>query len=277
LTSALAAPFVLRAGLAHARLPAGDSSQFFDINGVRLQVLFSVPETPAERLLLVFHGSQRQPDSARRDAMPIGAAGRCIIAAPYFDLARFPEAKYQFGGVGPDPVGKRTIDLIEPLAEAICATHGASLPYYLIGHSAGGQFLQKLAAFIPGPAKAIVAANPGEHLFPTVEENYPFGYGKLRVRGGTEAGMQRYLAAPLVFLQGTADTKREKGLPMSAAADRQGMTRYERGLKCFAFGRQLAEANGWPFKWRIYDVPSVGHSAKGMYAHRNAATALFDS
>jgi poly(3-hydroxybutyrate) depolymerase len=275
LASTLAAPFVLRAAFARAALSTGDSSQFFDVKGVQLNVLVHVPDTPVERLLIVFHGSGRDADTARRDAMPLGAAGRCLIVAPYFDEARFPEAKYQNGGIGVDPVGKRTIDLVEPLAEAICAAHGASLPYYLIGHSAGGQFVQKVAAFEPGKAKVIVAANPGVQLVPRDDENYPYGYGKLRSRGGTEAGLQRYLAAPLVFYQGTADTRREKGLAMHATADRQGLTRYERGLKCFAYGRQLAEANGWPFKWKIYEVPSVGHSSKGMYAHRNAVNALF--
>jgi len=275
LASALAAPFVLRGGLVRADLLKGNSSQFFEVKGVRLSVLLHVPDGPVERLLIVFHGSGRDADTARRDAMPLGEAGRCLIAAPYFDEARFPEAKYQNGGIGPDPVGKRTVDLIEPLAGAICEQHGADLPYYVIGHSAGGQFLQKLAAFAPSNAKVIVAANPGVQLFPRDDENYPYGYGKLRSKGGTDAGLQRYLAAPLVFYQGSADTRREKGLAMHATADRQGRTRYERGLRCFAFGGDLAQSNGWPFKWKIYEVPGVGHTSKGMYAHRNAVTALF--
>ncbi len=53
------------------------------------------------------------------------------------------------------------------------------MPYYLIGHSAGGQFLARTSAFVDTGAARIVAANPGTHLFPVKDAEYPLGFGKL--------------------------------------------------------------------------------------------------
>ena len=48
-----------------------------------------------------------------------------------------------------------------------------------IGHSGGGQFLIRLAAFNPHEAERIVVANAGTQVFPTRDLNFPFGFGGL--------------------------------------------------------------------------------------------------
>jgi len=90
-----------------------------------------------------------------------------FVVAPRFAPPRFTVPFYQRGGVAPDgvfvPPGKRTVDLVAPLvswAEGACERRG--LPHALIGHSAGGQFLSRVAAFAPTAAKRLVIANAGD-------------------------------------------------------------------------------------------------------------------
>jgi hypothetical protein len=148
------------------------------------------------------------------------------------------------------------------------------MPYYLIGHSAGGQFLARLAGFVEGDARRIVLANPGSHLFPTRELPFPYGFGGLPGRLGGDAALKRYLAQPVTIYLGTADTGSEN-LPQNENAKKQGKTRYERGRKCFEAAQELAKAKGWACNWRLVEAPKVAHDNKAMFDHENCARALF--
>jgi hypothetical protein len=54
----------------------------------------------------------------------------------------------------------------------------------------------------------------------------------------------------------------------------QGATRHERGLNAFLAAESLAKARSWTFNWRLVEAPGVGHSAKKMFAAREAWEAL---
>ena len=143
------------------------------------------------------------------------------------------------------------------------------MPYYLLGHSAGGQILNRMAAFLPGDARRIVAANPGSLLFATREQNYPFGFGGLPPELGSDEQIKAYLAAPLTLYLGTADLL-DKDLDQSSGASRQGGTRFERGHACFAMAQALAKERGWPFHWTLVEAPDMGHSARAMFTKSRA-------
>jgi pimeloyl-ACP methyl ester carboxylesterase len=153
------------------------------------------------------------------------------------------------------------------------------MPYYLIGHSAGGQFLVRLAAFAPGEAVRIVAANAGSHLAPTREQPYGYGFGRLPDEAASDATLRRYLAAPLTFYQGTGDTattrEQDQHLDTSAEAKKQGACRLERGRNTFRQAKELAERRGWEFRWRLVEADGVGHVAAEMFKHPKCADALF--
>ena len=274
LVSILAAPMLVHSRSSLAALPPGKSDQRLAVNGTELFVFFYMPAGGAEKLLVTCHGSERHPSTQVDAALSLAEATRSLIVAPYFDTKRFPESAYQWGGLNRG-VGHRTVDLIQPLVDQVRERAGAALPCYMIGHSAGGQFLQKVAAFASGDAREIVAANPGAQLMPSANEPYPYGYKTLRSRGGTEAGLQRYLAARLTLYQGTADTRQDEGFPRGEYAERQGASRYARGLNCFAAGKKFAEVKGWEFGWRLIEASGIGHSSKGMYTHHNAVNAVF--
>src|SRR3954454_5618168 len=125
------------------------------------------------------------------------------------------------------------------------------MPYYLIGHSAGGQFLVRLAAFVPTEARRIVAANPGSDLFPIRELPYPYGLGGLPDELGGDDLVREYLGRPLTLYLGIQDNVRDEDLDTSNNADRQGQTRLERGRNAYARAADLARRKGWDFRWRV--------------------------
>ncbi|MBI3861903.1 MAG: hypothetical protein HY290_08395 [Planctomycetia bacterium] len=231
-------------------------------------------------LILVFHGVLRNADQYRDHARELGDRLGALIAAPRFDLERFPIESYQRGGVvkqgQPAPREEWTISLVPGIAAEILKREGRSgAPYYLLGHSGGGQFLARLAGFVDSGAVRIVAANPGTHLLPTRDKPYPFGFGGLPAELSDDAALRRYLAQPLTIYLGTRDIEVDQHLDKSADALAQGAVRLERGRNTFAFAEKLAHDRGWPFHWRLVEAPGIKHDHSTMFNHERCALALF--
>jgi len=231
-------------------------------------------------LLVVFHGVGRNADGYRDHAIAMADRFRALVAAPLFDAGRFNAERYQRAGLlrkgVPQPREQWTCAFVPRLVEQVRAMEGRpDLPCYLIGHSAGGQFLVRLAAFMPGSARRIVAANPGSELFPTRDMAFGYGFGGLPPELSGDAALRAYLAAPLTLYLGTGDTVADPDFDRSPAAMRQGASRLERGRACFERARALAEANHWAFNWRKVETAGVGHSASRMFSAREVEDALF--
>ena len=133
----------------------------------------------------------------------------------------------------------------------------------------------RLAAFMPGEARRIVAANPGSDLFPTRDLPFGYGFGGLPPALGGDEALRAYLAAPLTLYLGTGDIVADKDFDRSPTAMRQGSCRLERGRACFEMARRLARERKWAFNWRKVEIPGVGHSATRMFNGREVADALF--
>jgi hypothetical protein len=147
------------------------------------------------------------------------------------------------------------------------------MPYSLIGHSAGGQFLSRIAAFVPTEAQRIVIANPSNYVWPALDVHAPFGLGGVYAQGTGEAALRRYLELPITIYLGDEDTG-EKNLNQSAEAITQGANRHERGLNVFKTARDVARQNGWMFNWRLVEAEGIGHSVREMLASPSAWRAL---
>jgi hypothetical protein len=257
-------------------VPVGDGRQSATISGVTLTIYTYRPAGCALRLvLLTFHGVGRDADGYRNHAKPMADAVCAIVFAPLFDRARFENAKYQHGGVGEDgvaaPAGARTIDLVPPLADWARAALGQpGLPYAMIGHSAGAQFLDRVAAFMPNGAAHLFIANPSTWVLPTTDVAVPFGFGGVP---HAEAALRAYLALPITVLLGTADLL-TKELDMSPQGMTQGPDRYHRGLRAFAMAQAAAKQHGWAFGWELREVPNVGHNAGAMFTSPQAVDAI---
>ena len=163
-----------------APLAAGSGKQTVDLNGTPITVFTYRPAGCSDpSLLLVFHGSARDA-STYRDAARVLADRHCmLLVAPLFDEQAFPGWRYQRGGIVKNGViqdprhwsGRLVLDLVDWTRKQ----EGRPLSYSLLGHSAGAQFLDRLAAFVPTEAKRIVVANPGSMYFRALRSTHRMG------------------------------------------------------------------------------------------------------
>jgi pimeloyl-ACP methyl ester carboxylesterase len=236
-------------------------------------------------ILLVLHGLGTNAPGYRDYAIPLADRLGVLVIAPLFDRQRFPTWRYQTGGI----VRNARVDgdlKVEPetqwMGRSVLAIIDAvrtledrpRLGYSLIGHSAGGQTLSRVAAFTPHQAKTIVIANPSTYLWPSLQARFPFGFGGLPPAMTDDETLRRYLAQPITLLLGTADLQRDADLNVSAGADRQGANRFERGHNFYRAARDLAQSHGWAFHWKLIEVPGVGHSARRMIGSDALAQAI---
>ena len=259
--------------------PTGSWQQTADLGGIPLQVFGYRPSgCTVSAVLLVFHGLDRNAGPYRDDAIPLAQRYCMLVVAPLFDEARFPTWRYQRGGIIHDgavqPAANWTVTLVPHLVEWARERAGRpDLPYALLGHSAGAQFLSRVAAFGQGGATRIVIANPSTWVEPTLDVAAPYGLGGVYGPAQGEAALRRYLALPITVLLGRADTG-SHNLATSEEAEEQGSTRFERGQKVFRDAELAARQRGWAFNWHLVVVLGVGHSARQMFTSDAAFDAL---
>lgn len=233
-------------------------------------------------LVLVFHGVGRNAAEYRDFARGLGDRHKAIILAPEFDRAQFPGRRYTQGGMLREgqltPKQQWTWNLVPRLVEIVRRREGRpDLPFFLLGHSAGAQFVGRMAGFLETGAQRVVIANPSAYLSPERALAFPYGFGELPEELANDEAIRRYLAQPLTIFVGTEDKERDDYLDTSDAADTQGTTRYERGRNIFEAARAKARAAGWPFGWKLVEAPGVGHNARAMFDNPACDLALFDA
>src|SRR5262245_13469800 len=228
-------------------------------------------------LLLVFHGLHRNAAGYRDDVRALADANCMLVVAPLFDEQRFPSWRYQLGGIverhAVQDSRQWTGNLVLELVEWVRQQEGRRLDYFMLGHSAGGQFLSRVAAFVPTDARRIVIANPSTYVAPSPRVAAPFGLGGLYDDAAAQTALRRYLAQPVTIFLGDADVG-DNDLNETPAAMAQGATRLERGLNIYKQAEALATSHHWAFNWRLVELPGVGHSAAKMFSSPQARAAL---
>ena len=262
-----------------AAIPLGAGQQSADVEGGPLRVFTYKPGgCVISSVLLVFHGVDRNAGSYRDDAISLGQRSCMLVLAPLFDAARFPGWRYQRGGVVHhgvvQPASSWTVAFVPRLVAWARAREGRpDLSYALIGHSAGAQFLSRVAAYGASDAASIVVANPSTWVQANLGVPAPYGFANIGGPAQGEAALRRYLARPITVLLGRDDTG-SRNLSRNDEAEQQGATRYERGQTVFEEAKLAARQRGWPFGWRLAVVPGVGHNARKMFASDAAFAAL---
>jgi pimeloyl-ACP methyl ester carboxylesterase len=258
--------------------PIETGRQIADVNGAPMVVFTYRPVGCSDpSLLMVFHGIARNARTYRDDARALADRLCLLVVAPLFDRQAFPGWRYQRGGIvkgaavqdGRDFTGRLVLDLVDWVRRE----EGRPIAYSLFGHSAGGQFLDRLAAFVPTEARRIVVANAGSYVFPSLEIDAPFGLGKVYSGTQGEAALRRYLEQPLTIYLGQGDIRDDERNDYPEALA-QGASRFQRGVNVFNAAKTLAQTRGWPFNWRLVELPGVGHDARKMLAAPQAAEAL---
>lgn len=275
-------PVAAVAVLAATDVPEGKAERKITVDQTDLQVFTYRPANwSGQRMLIVMHGVLRNADEYRDHSIGMGDRFDALVVAPKFDNERFPSRRYQRGGVLREdktaaPPEEWTYALIPKLAAALREITGKpKLEHWIIGHSAGGQFVVRMSAFQDTGAKGLVAANPGSALLPTRDVPFGYGFGGLPGELGDDARLRAYLGAPLTIFLGTADDQPDENFDKSREAMQQGGGRHQRGLALYWSGRTLAAVRGWPFGWRLVEAPGVGHDHEKMFAHPNCEVALF--
>lgn len=246
-------------------------------NGLPITLFTLAKGIDSERTLIVFHGTDRNAQEYCEHSATLAANGGFSVTTPLFDKERFPSWRYHRGGIQDErgqlrPRHEWTYSIVEKLIRPIQRIQ----PVYMIGHSAGGQFLNRMCAFAGTSAKRIVVANPGSVIFPRSDWKFPFGMGGLGPSLSSEEAVKAYLAQPMTFLLGTADNKPDEYFDTSTEAMRQGGGRLQRSTNCFNYGKKIAAEQGWAFNWRLETVKQVGHDHQKMFDAPEARKAILE-
>jgi poly(3-hydroxybutyrate) depolymerase len=263
-------------------IPAGRGQVEASYRGTPLTLFTYKPASYKDGpLLIVFHGVVRNAEEYRDFAIPMAERFGAILAAPLLDQQRFPVEWYQRGGLL-DAAGKAKpkeqwmFNVVGAIvADVRAREQRPALPYYLIGHSAGAQFLVRLAAYMPGEARRIVAGNAGSLLFPNLEHEFGYGLQGLPPELRDDETLKRYFAAPLTLYLGLADTTPKKKFDASPSGMKQGPHRLARNRAGFEVAQRIAKERGWAFNWRKVETPGIEHDAAMMFAAKEVEDALF--
>ena len=258
----------------------GASERIAILNGQPVVLfIYRPPACKNPDFLFVFAGYKRNA-SQYRDRASYAADRACLlVVAPQFDKTRFPNWRYQRGGVKHkgiiQPRKKWSGNLVKELVNWTRNKEGRpGARYILFGHSAGAQFLSRICAYSP-PVDAfrIILANPSVYVLPTLKEKPPYGFSGVFSNRETKQFMQNYLSLPIVIYLGKKDRK-FKNLVKTKAARRQGKNRYRRGLFVYELAKETALEKGWSFNWKLIEVPGVGHSSRRMLQAKEIFSAL---
>lgn len=250
------------------------------LGGESIEVgLYRPPNCSGSRLLIVFHGYERDAASYLRSARRVARELCMTVVAPRFDRERFPNWRYQRAGAKRGADGIDLSRCIGPLIEELVDWSKQQLNrpdarYALFGHSAGAQMLSRVAAYcpLPGPHR-IVIANPSSHVTPMLTERVPYGFKGAGAPAQKRELLRRYLAQPITLYLGGGDVGDHR-LLSNRAAQRQGANRLERGRSVYTNAAQIAANEGWDFNWRLVEAPGIGHFGRGMLRAPEAGTAI---
>lgn len=277
--AAVAAPV---AAVREQEIPVGPSQRVLRVGDVELEVFLHRPaKWTGARMLFVLHGVLRNADEYRDHTAPLADRCDALLVAPKFDKERFPSRAYQRGGILREdgtaaPPAEWTYALVPQLAARMRELAARpAMPYWILGHSAGGQFVMRMSAFQATGAERLVAANPGTDLFPLRSRPFGYGFGGLPDELANDDRIRAYLAAPLTVYLGTADDVPDENFETSENGMAQGGGRHQRGLACYWTAKTVAELRGWDFGWRLVEAPGVGHDHEKMFLHANCELALF--
>jgi hypothetical protein len=233
---------------------------------------------PNSPIAIVMTGIKRNARDYRNTWAPYSQQNNFLLLVPEFPADLYPSDVYNEGNIrdrqrNPIPQSEWTFTILEQLFDYVRTISGnQSEKYYLYGHSAGGQFVHRFVLFMPEARyQRAIAANPGFYTFPTPDVAYPYGLEGTPLQTGIPSTV---FERDFVLMLGGKDTNRnDLVLRKTPQADRQGLTRFERGMNYFSAVLEVAKREEVKFNWKLVKVPGVGHSDSGMA--RSAAEILF--
>lgn len=223
---------------------------------------------------IVMHGVRRDVgrhiaydyyDTWERLAEQYGA----VLLVPEFTEAKWPTFwNYTLGNIRtpslrPIPWDHSSFHVVEQaFRSAVDLTGSRQRKFSIFGHGAGAQFVQRYVLHTGGRhIHRAVAANPGWYMLPDDEYRFPFGLRDAAIAPKT---LRAAFATDFILLLGQSDINSGGGLRNDPEAVAQGRNRYDRGHFYFERSRAAAARHGAAFRWRIEEVPGVGHEFDRM-------------
>lgn len=303
------------------RLPAaeGCSENFALQSGRKIRLYASKPlslDAGLERAVVVIHGNRRDPDryfeALAAAAIREDRLADTLLLAPGFEtLKDHPEPSRPYWSSRGWKIGHRSRDasrissftVVDELLGEICPTDPERFPnlksVVLIGHSAGGQFVNRYAAGgkgCPNPAIEVryVVMNPSSYLYidgrrrdDTADafrkprfwcfdyDDYKYGTQDLNtyMKKVGIPGIRSNLARRNVFyLAGIEDDDpRSSSLDKSCEADRQGAHRLDRFRNYRDYTKLFDDWTGSTFA----TIPGVGHNGAKMMMSETTRRIVF--
>lgn len=273
-----------------------DSLVFTPSSNKPITVYYYIPIDFSTRklpILFTMHGADRNAEYQIETWSEIAQDKGIIIIAPRFSKSDYPELRYQFGGVSATssyyserPREEWTYNIIEELFDYIKSQTGnKSKTYNLWGHSAGSQFVHRMALYMKDARIGkIVASNAGSYTFPLPdgiknEHNQVFGFPySAKGTNLSKEEITAYLGKDITIHLGTADLASSKQddpyFADEPGAYAQGGTRYERGKNFYYASQELARQLECNFNWSLVEVEGVGHSSRKMVTNVSNGAAL---
>jgi poly(3-hydroxybutyrate) depolymerase len=250
------------------KIPPGSSS--FPFRDITVHVHRPASFTPDSPVLMVMHGRKRNGDEYCGYFAAESERRGFLVVAPTFAEAQYPHPHaYNYGrmvdGNGAVQPRERWIfPMVEDVFREARARSGSKRErFFIFGHSAGSQFLHRLATFgwIDSIERA-VTANAGSYTMPVRGEQFPFGLDGVARDDDT---VRKLVSRPIVVLLGDQDIDaNDPELPSEPEAVRQGPYRFARGKRYFETAQLEAARLVAPFNWRLAIAPGVAHSGQLM-------------
>ena len=218
-------------------------------------------------IVFVLHGMKRNGSHYRDYWELLADSYKLLVVAPEFSNESWPKgAAYNLGDVADQANPEKwTYSAIEHLFDEV---RDGQASYAIFGHSAGAQFVQRMALLRPdNRASVMVAANPGWYLMPEwrrEKTDNPYPYSLVNSKAGV-AELKQALARRFILLVGEKDNDPEdESLNKSAGAMKQGATRVERAENFFKAATAAAQELGVPLAWELNEAPDVAHDGGSM-------------
>jgi len=223
----------------------------------------------SSKLIVTMCGINRAASAIATYWVPFANTNKYIVLAPEFGTDNWSSDAYSRGNMftGPDGTGtlnpktKWSFYIVEQIQREMSSLCGIQdTTYILWGHSAGGQFVHRLAFFIPDNRVSMyIAANSGWYTCPDQQVIFPWGTLNTQLNL-SQADLNNFTLRNLVIMRGTADTLRNSSLNTDPLSDAQGLNRYTRAGYFYNKGKSVNIG----LRWKMVDVPDIGHSDQYM-------------
>jgi pimeloyl-ACP methyl ester carboxylesterase len=260
----------------------GQVVEYGDVFGTYYAYVPKVAPGKAGILVLV-HGTPQKQDSAEFTAhyyitnwVDFAEQQGLILIVPAFNQRDFSSRLGDHAMSGYRGLFGRQIgadEWILRLVDAYQAANGTSgTPFYLYGHSAGGQFVARFLVTHPERIERAVLSAAATYPQITTQVAWPYGMGELHAEIAWDAETTRrvdivpdknnWLAAtqvPLTVIVGLNDVAEVPYYP-----GQQGVNRLLRARNWVRDMGALADENGLKSRFTIEMIPGKGHSMYGL-------------